>query len=48
MEREVQALKEKLAKVDEWRQRKEEIETQLGQVWVQGETKELEAPGYLR
>lgn len=48
VEREVQALKEKLAKVDEWRQRKEEIETQLGQVWVQGETKELEAPGYLR
>ncbi|KAI4099759.1 MAG: hypothetical protein LQ339_005781 [Xanthoria mediterranea] len=48
VEREVQALKEKLAKVDEWRQRKEEIEKQLGQVWVRGETKELEAPGYLR
>ncbi|KAL8753209.1 MAG: hypothetical protein Q9199_005204 [Rusavskia elegans] len=47
VEREVQALKEKLEKVEEWRKRKEEIEKQLGQVWVQGEMKELEAPGYL-
>ncbi|KAL9626842.1 MAG: hypothetical protein Q9204_007001 [Flavoplaca sp. TL-2023a] len=47
VEREIQALREKLEKVDEWRKRKEEIEQQLGQVWVQGVTEELEAPGYL-
>ncbi|KAL8806147.1 MAG: hypothetical protein Q9182_001548 [Xanthomendoza sp. 2 TL-2023] len=47
VEREVQALKEKLGKVEEWRTRKEKIEKELGQVWVQGEGKELEAPGYL-
>ena len=47
VEREVLALKEKLEKVEGWRRRKEEIEEQLGQVWVQGEAGELEAPGYL-
>ncbi|KAL8802114.1 MAG: hypothetical protein Q9200_006700 [Gallowayella weberi] len=47
VEREVQALKEKLGKVEEWRTRKEKIEKELGQVWVQGEGQELEAPGYL-
>ncbi len=47
VEREIQALREKLEKVDEWRRRKEEIEKQLGQVWVQDETEELEAPGHL-
>ncbi|KAL8910975.1 MAG: hypothetical protein Q9171_003786 [Xanthocarpia ochracea] len=47
VEREVQALKEKLEKVEEWRKRKEDIEKELGQVWLQGETRELEAPGYI-
>ncbi|KAL8733019.1 MAG: hypothetical protein Q9166_002417 [cf. Caloplaca sp. 2 TL-2023] len=47
VEREIQALKEKLEKVNEWRRRKEEIEEELGQVWVQGEAEKLEAPKYL-
>ncbi|KAL8923847.1 MAG: hypothetical protein Q9208_004408 [Pyrenodesmia sp. 3 TL-2023] len=47
VEREVQALKEKLAQVDAWRSRKAEIEKELGQVWVAGEKEELLAPEYL-
>ncbi|KAL8859183.1 MAG: hypothetical protein Q9178_004286 [Gyalolechia marmorata] len=47
VKREIQALKEKLEKVEEWRKRKEDIEKELGQVWLQGETRELEAPGYI-
>lgn len=47
VEREVQALKEKLAQVDSWRKRKAEIEKELGQVWVAGEKEELTAPEYL-
>ncbi|KAL8936295.1 MAG: hypothetical protein Q9216_005002, partial [Gyalolechia sp. 2 TL-2023] len=52
VEREVQALREKLGKVEEWRRRKEEIEGELGRVWVAGggegkEKGELQAPPYL-
>ncbi|KAL8999325.1 MAG: hypothetical protein Q9188_005903 [Gyalolechia gomerana] len=47
VEREVQALREKLEKVEEWRRRKEEIEEELGRVWVSGEEEELQAPVYL-
>ncbi|KAL9027349.1 MAG: hypothetical protein Q9196_004111 [Gyalolechia fulgens] len=44
VEREVQALREKLANVEGWRRRKEEIENELGRVWVAGEDEELQAP----
>lgn len=47
VEREVQALREKLGKVEEWRRRKEEIEKDLARVWVAGEEQELQAPAYL-
>ncbi|KAL8706594.1 MAG: hypothetical protein Q9225_007935 [Loekoesia sp. 1 TL-2023] len=47
VEREVQALREKLEKVEEWRRRKEEIEKELGRVWVAGEAEELQPPPYL-
>ncbi|KAL8758968.1 MAG: hypothetical protein Q9184_003761 [Pyrenodesmia sp. 2 TL-2023] len=47
VEREVQALREKLALVDAWRNRKAEIEKELGQVWVAGVKEELPAPEYL-
>ncbi|KAL8702588.1 MAG: hypothetical protein Q9201_004247 [Fulgogasparrea decipioides] len=46
VEREIQALREKLDKVEGWRRRKEEIEKELGRVWVEGEA-ELQAPEYL-
>ncbi|KAL8720523.1 MAG: hypothetical protein Q9181_007898 [Wetmoreana brouardii] len=46
VEREIQALREKLDKVEGWRRRKEEIENELGRVWVEGEA-ELQAPEYL-
>ncbi|KAL8872474.1 MAG: hypothetical protein Q9174_001904 [Haloplaca sp. 1 TL-2023] len=47
VEREVQALREKLQKVEGWRKRKEEIEEELGRVWVEGDAEELPAPDYL-
>ncbi|KAI4184428.1 MAG: hypothetical protein L6R41_004741 [Letrouitia leprolyta] len=47
VEREVQALREKLGKVEEWRRRKEEIEKELARVWVAGEEEELKPPAYL-
>ncbi|KAL8688814.1 MAG: hypothetical protein Q9218_005365 [Villophora microphyllina] len=46
VEREIQALKEKLEKVEGWRKRKEEIDKELRKVWVDGE-EELQAPDYL-
>ncbi|KAI4102967.1 MAG: hypothetical protein L6R37_004117 [Teloschistes peruensis] len=46
VEREVQGLREKLEKVDGWRKRKEEIDRELGKVWVDGEG-ELQAPDYI-
>ncbi|KAL8967328.1 MAG: hypothetical protein Q9183_002969 [Haloplaca sp. 2 TL-2023] len=47
VEREVQALQEKLQKVEGWRKRKEEIEEELGRVWVESEAEALPAPDYL-
>jgi ATP-binding cassette subfamily D (ALD) long-chain fatty acid import protein len=38
-------LRERLAKVEEWKQRKEEIEEELGRVWVEG-GEELGPPAY--
>ncbi|KAI4166080.1 MAG: hypothetical protein LQ342_000511 [Letrouitia transgressa] len=46
VEREVQMLRERLGKVEGWRRRKEEIERELGKVWVEGEA-ELPPPAYL-
>ena len=34
VERELESLREKLAKVEGWRKRREEIEKELGKVWV--------------
>ncbi|KAI4116394.1 MAG: hypothetical protein LQ345_003180 [Seirophora villosa] len=48
VEREVQALREKLGRVEEWRRRREEIERELSRVWVAGEEQELPPPGYLK
>ena len=53
VERELAGLKERLEMVKGWRRRKEEIERELGKVWVEDEReeekgKELPAPEYLR
>lgn len=51
VERELEGLREVLAKVDGWRKRREEIERELGRVWVVGddqeESKLLDKPSYL-
>lgn len=39
-------MREQLRNVEEWRRRKEEVEAELGRVWVEG-GEELEKPGYL-
>lgn len=45
VERELQELRERLAKVEEWKIRRDEIEKELAQVWVEGgET--LQPPAY--
>lgn len=36
VERELQDLRERLARVDEWKARRDEIEKELAQVWVEG------------
>lgn len=36
VERELQELRERLAKVEEWKTRRDEIEKELAQVWVEG------------
>lgn len=51
VERELEGLREVLGKMDGWRKRREEIENELGQVWVAGDEREesrlLEKPSYL-
>lgn len=45
VEKELQDLRERLAQVDEWKKRRDEIETELAAVWTdKGEA--LEAPTY--
>ncbi len=45
MEKELQEIRERLAQVDEWKQRREDIDKELAAVWTdQGES--LEAPEY--
>lgn len=46
VEKELHELRERLAKVEEWKQRKQEIEAELNKVWVDGGD-ELAPPPYL-
>lgn len=45
VEKELAELRERLAKVEEWKKRKEEIDEELGRVWVEGGD-ELDPPPY--
>lgn len=45
VEKELAELRERLAKVEEWKKRKEEIDEELGRVWVEG-GEELGPPAY--
>ncbi|PVH94744.1 peroxisomal ABC transporter-like protein [Periconia macrospinosa] len=50
VEKELAELRERLTKVEEWKQRKAEIEEELGRVWVAGgkaEGEELAPPAYV-
>ena len=47
MEKELQELRERLSQVDEWKQRRKEVEEELGKVWTVNAAEEpLEAPVY--
>ncbi|SMR41573.1 unnamed protein product [Zymoseptoria tritici ST99CH_1E4] len=46
VEKEIQELKEKLAQVESWKERRREIDTELNKVWVKGEEEPLPAPEY--
>ncbi|KAI1089888.1 ABC transporter transmembrane region 2-domain-containing protein [Rostrohypoxylon terebratum] len=46
VEKELQELHERLAQVEQWKQRREEIERELAQVWVEGDAT-LEPPSYV-
>jgi len=45
VERELQELRERLAKVEEWKARRDEIEDELAKVWVEGGD-QLSPPAY--
>lgn len=53
VEKELAELRERLAKVEGWKQRREEIESELNRVWIEregegkGEGEELAPPPYL-
>lgn len=48
VERELQELRERLAQVEEWKQRREEIEKELAQVWTaDGKDEPLSPPPYV-
>ncbi|KAI4863386.1 ABC transporter transmembrane region 2-domain-containing protein [Hypoxylon rubiginosum] len=47
VERELQELHERLSQVEQWKQRREEIEKELAQVWVEGDASSLEPPPYV-
>lgn len=52
VEKELAELRERLAKVEQWKQKKAEIESELNKVWVESEqpgedTVELPPPSYL-
>ncbi|KAI0517134.1 ABC transporter transmembrane region 2-domain-containing protein [Xylaria bambusicola] len=47
VERELQELRERLSQVDQWRQRREEIEKELAQVWTEKNDAPLDPPSYI-
>jgi ATP-binding cassette subfamily D (ALD) long-chain fatty acid import protein len=47
VEKELAELRERLAKVEEWKKRKGEIEEELNPVWVEGKEEDLAPPPYL-
>lgn len=51
MEKELAELRERLAKVEEWKKRRQEIDEELNKVWVEGQDgdslEELPPPPYL-
>ncbi|KAI1267613.1 ABC transporter transmembrane region 2-domain-containing protein [Xylariaceae sp. FL1019] len=47
VERELQDLRERLAQVEEWKERREEIEKELAQVWTEKSEEALEPPPYV-
>ncbi|OJD35427.1 peroxisomal abc transporter [Diplodia corticola] len=46
VEKELAELRERLERVEEWKQRRNEIERELGQVWVEGVDEALAPPPY--
>lgn len=46
VERERQVIRERLAQVDEWKRRRDEVEAELARVWVDGGDA-LDAPEYV-
>ncbi|KAI2472600.1 ABC transporter transmembrane region 2-domain-containing protein [Annulohypoxylon bovei var. microspora] len=46
VEKELQELHERLSQVEQWKQRREEIENELAQVWVEGDAT-LDPPSYV-
>ncbi|KAI0545538.1 ABC transporter transmembrane region 2-domain-containing protein [Xylaria curta] len=47
VERELQELRERLSQVEQWRRRREEIETELAQVWTEKNDTPLDPPPYI-
>ena len=50
VERELESLRERLAQIEGWRKRRDEINTELGKVWVSGQNggeSELPSPEYM-
>ncbi|KAI1193267.1 ABC transporter transmembrane region 2-domain-containing protein [Nemania serpens] len=47
VERELQELRERLSQVEKWRQRREEIEKELAQVWTEKNEAPLDPPPYI-
>ena len=47
VERELQELRERLSQVEKWRQRREEIEKELAQVWTEQSDAPLNPPPYV-
>ncbi|KAJ3569340.1 hypothetical protein NPX13_g6116 [Xylaria arbuscula] len=47
VERELQELRERLSQVGEWRQRREEIERELAEVWTEKNDAPLDPPSYI-
>jgi ATP-binding cassette subfamily D (ALD) long-chain fatty acid import protein len=47
VEKELKELKSRLANVEEWTRRREEIERELNKVWTEGVEEELTPPAYV-